>query len=94
MLPENEFARVSYVEMRDARSRDRQMMIKGVAGDLDAFNATARSRMAIDAELSDLRESVDFAIAEGGILTPEMEYAANAAISWGMELKKLIEAAK
>lgn len=90
MLPESAAAKQAYIEMRDMRSSHRQMMLRTLHGDLDEFNAYVLEHVAIDAELSDFRESFDFAKDEG-ILTAEMIHAAESAISWGIEAKRLIE---
>jgi hypothetical protein len=92
MLPESESAKQEYIEMRDYRNRWRQDQLRSLKGDLDDFGAYVMAHVAIDAEMAGLRESVDFAQAEG-ILTAEMIPAAEAAIAWGTELKRLIDAA-
>lgn len=89
MIPESKDGRSAYIEARDMKSRHRQMMMKSLLGDLDEFNAFVLANIGTNAEMPYLRESVDFATDEG-ILTEEMIVAADNAILWGVELRRLI----
>jgi hypothetical protein len=93
MLPESQTAIASYIEMRDYRNRFRQMQMRALKGDLDAFNAYVLCNIALEGEMPGLREEVDFAQSEGGILTDEMVHAAESAIAWGVELGRLVHIA-
>jgi hypothetical protein len=65
--------------------------MRALGGEKSTFTSYFRNQFAMDADLSDLREALDFAIGEGYILTPEMVHAAESAIAWGVELRRLLE---
>jgi hypothetical protein len=90
MLPESEQGKQSYLEIHDYRSRWRQDKMQTLKGDLDEFTVYFLREFAKDAETVEMRESLDFAIQEGSILTTEMISAAENCIAWGVELRRLI----
>jgi hypothetical protein len=65
------------------------MYLRVVHGDVDAFNKYVLRCMAVDCEMSDLREAADFA-AEENILTEEMQKAVESCIAWGQHLHRLL----
>jgi hypothetical protein len=81
----------AFFEVRDYRSRWRQDRLASLKGDLDDFAKYVRRSMILDSDLMMLRESVDFAKTEGDILTPEMLHAAESALAWGDELRRLLK---
>jgi hypothetical protein len=91
MLPESDYAKELYVELRDTRTRMREMVLRRVHGDLDEFHSYVLEKLAEEAEVPGLRELVDFAQAED-VMTPEMQEAAKNAIAWGVHLRVLIAA--
>ena len=90
-LPEDQFARGAYYEVRDYKSRWRQDKMRRFHGDVDAFASDELGWVTHEAELPQFREQIDFAISEG-ILTAEMVMAAEAVIAWGDNLRQLIRA--
>ena len=81
----------AFFEVRDYRSRWRQDRLALLKGDLDDFAKYVRSSMILDSDLMMLRESTDFAKTEGDILTSEMLHAAESALAWGDELRRLLK---
>ena len=83
-----------YSEIKDNRTRLRGNQLRSYGGDQDEFEAFLLRRLYYDAEVPCLKENIDYLVTNQNILTPEMIYAANSAISWLDSLKNLIREAQ
>ena len=89
MLPESLQGRVDYMKYRDQRSFHRTLILESCAGDMGHLKAREFPILALEAELSGLREQLDFMRSEG-MLTPAQIEAAENCIAWGDSLLSLL----
>ena len=89
MLPNTQQGRVDYVRYRDQRNLHRSIILNANGGDQENLKAREFPILAMEAELSGLREQMDAMQAEG-MLTPAQIVAAENCIAWGETLLALI----
>lgn len=90
-LPNSQDGKLLYINSRDLFNRMRRNVLQCSGGDTAALKAHVLDHLKLQAEFSQFRESVDFAIQEG-LLTPGQVEAAQSAVAWGEELGRLLEA--
>lgn len=89
MLPESKDGQALYISVRDLFNRFRREALTRAHGDQEALKAHVFDHLDLMAEFAQFRESVDFADEEG-FLTEDQARAAENAIRWGQEFRKLI----
>lgn len=82
MLPDNPQGRADYIRAREQRNLHRELILDGNHGDMETLKARELEVMAMEAEMSGLREQMDFLVSIGG-LTQEQTDALGHAIGWG-----------
>lgn len=87
MLPETQEGRALYVSSREFRNRMREIDLRRVGGDLDAFARGQREYLISDLDMEFIREQSDFMKSEGQ-LTSEAQEALDSLFGWAEELKR------
>lgn len=85
MLPETKDGKDLFFSMREQRNRWRQWTIELNEGGAELLKFRAMQALALDADLSSLREQVEFMVSEG-MLTPDQLEAAQNCFGWGAAL--------
>lgn len=89
MLPSTQQGRIDYGRCREQRSLHRRMILEAAGGDTDQLKARELPILAMEAELSGLREQLDFMRSEGMLSDAQIEAAENC-IAWGEALLGLL----
>ena len=87
MLPENLEGRTDYLRYRTQRTLHRELVLES-RGE-DGLKTQELSVLAMEAEMTGLREQMDFLISEG-MLKPEQIEALQNAIAWGEAFLKTL----
>lgn len=89
MLPSTPDARADFGRYRDQRNLHRKLTLECHGGSFDALTAAEFTVLGVEAELTGMREQLDFMRSEGMLTDAQIEAAENC-IAWGEALLSLI----